>query len=184
MDSDHDTLLQKAKSGDRQALTAIYDAWYQPLYIYFYRQVDGMETARDLTAEVFHHFLQAIQKGTGPDTHLQAWLYRVAHNILIDHYRRCQHRNHLPLPEQLANTQDDPVRQAESHMAVAEVREALLQLTPDQRQVIALKFFGGLSNQEIALITSRPVGAVKALQHRAIAALQRRLLPVEKEFTL
>ena len=78
MATDYDAMLQKANQGDRQALTAIYDAFYTPLYRYVYRQVEGEETARDLTSDVFHRFLQAIQKGTGPDQYLQAWLYRVA----------------------------------------------------------------------------------------------------------
>lgn len=184
MTTDYDALLQQAKRGNRQALAAIYDAFQPPIYRYVYRQVDGEETARDLTADVFHRFLQALHQGTGPDNYLQAWLYRVAHNTIVDHYRRQQHRNHLPLLEQVISADDDPVRQAETSLAVAQVRQSMQQLTPDQQQVIALKFFAGLSNQEIALIVAKPVGAVKALQHRAIAALQRQLAPVEEELIL
>lgn len=184
MVTDYDAMLQKAKQGDRQALAFIYDTFHPALYRYVYRQVDGEETARDLTADVFHRFLQAVQKGTGPDQYLQAWLYRVAHNTIVDHYRRQQHRDHLPLLEQVVSAEDDPVRLAEAHITAAEVRQSLRQLTPDQQQVIALKFFAGLSNQEIAHIVAKPIGAVKALQHRAIAALQRQLLPAAEELTL
>ncbi len=184
MATDYDAMLQKAKQGDRQALTAIYDAFYTPLYRYVYRQVEGEETARDLTADVFHRLLQAIQKETGPDQYLQAWLYRVAHNTIVDHYRRMQYRDHLPLLEQMASAEDDPIRLAEANIAAAQVRQSMRQLTPDQQQVIALKFFAGLSNQEIALTIAKPIGAVKALQHRAIAALQRQLVPVEEELTV
>jgi len=184
MANDYDALLQQAKRGNRQALAAIYDAFQPPLYRYVYRQVDSQETARDLTAEVFHRFLQSLQKGNGPDQYLQAWLYRVAHNTIVDYYRRQQHRHHLPLLEQFVAADDDPVHLAELHIAADRVRRSMRQLTPDQQQVIALKFFAGLSNQEIARIIAKPIGAVKALQHRAIAALQRQLLPVEEEVTL
>jgi len=184
MTTNYDALLQKAKRGDRQALTTIYDAFQPPIYRYIYRQVDGEETARDLTADVFHRLLQAFQKGTGPDQYLQAWLYRVAHNAVVDFYRRQQHRDHLPLLEQVISAEDDPVRLAEDHITATAVRQSLRRLTPDQQQVIALKFFGGLNNQEIALIVAKPIGAVKALQHRAIAALQRQLVAVEEELTV
>jgi RNA polymerase sigma-70 factor, ECF subfamily len=176
-----DALLDRAKRGDRQALVAIYDAYYPALYRYIYRQVDGEESARDLTADVFQRFLEALHKGIGPDQQLKAWLYRVAHNAVIDYYRRQQYRDHLPLLEQVINTHDDPVRLVEAHLTAVHLHQILRQLTPEQQQIIALKFFAGLNNEEIALVVGRSVGAVKARQHRAIAALQRHLLPTEEE---
>lgn len=174
--------LRRASALDRGALAAIYDEYYQPMYRYIYRQVSDVETARDLTAELFRRFLQAIQQGQGPDQALRAWLYRTAHNLVIDHYRRQQHRQHLPLPEQLVNANDDPVGLAEEQILAEQVRVALQQLTTDQRQVIVLKFLEGLSNQETANVLNKPVSAVKSLQHRALTALQRYLVKAtEKE---
>jgi len=174
--NDHDqSRLQQARALDRTALAAIYDDYHQPIYRYIYRQVGEMESARDLAAEVFHRLLKAFRQGRGPDRKLQAWLYRTAHNVVIDFYRRQQHRQHLPLDETMVNGADDPVRRAESHIVAAEVRSALQQLTSDQQQVIALKFFAQLSNRETAAVLRKPVGAVKSLQHRALAALQRQL---------
>ena len=136
-----------------------------------------METARDLAAEVFHRLLQTAQSGGSPDRHPKAWLYRTAHNIVVDHYRRQQHRRHLPLDDELINASDDPAGTAERRLSGAQVRAALQHLTPDQRQVITLKFLEGLSNQEVAGVLDKPVGAVKSLQHRGLAALQRQLAP-------
>lgn len=168
--------LRRARAFDRGALTAIYDDYHPPLYRYIYRQVSEVETARDLTAEVFRRFLQALQAGNGPESNERAWLYRTAHNVVIDHYRRRQHRQHLPLEEPLpAPGQNDPALLAERGLAVGQVRRALNELTPDQRQVIILKFLEELSNEETAAILNKPVGAVKSLQHRALAALQRLL---------
>lgn len=169
--------LRRAQALDRAALAAIYDNYHQPVYRYVYRRVGDVESARDLTAEVFRRFLQAMQDGRGPDQHLGAWLYRTAHNIVVDFFRRQQHRRHLPLEEELVNAADDPAGVAEKRLSVARVRAALQHLTPDQQQVIALKFLEGLSNQEVAAMLGKPVGAVKSLQHRALAALQRQLAP-------
>jgi len=76
---------------------------------------------------------------------------------------------------------DDPVGIAERRISAAQVRAALHRLTPDQQQVIALKFLEGLSSQEVADVLEKPVGAVKALQHRALSALRRQLAAEDKE---
>ncbi len=176
--------LQRARSFDRAALAAIYDDYHQPIYRYVYRQVSDVETARDLTAEVFHRLLKAIQKGKGPDRKLQAWLYRTAYNCVVDYYRRQKHRQHLPLNEELVDAKDDPVKLAEGHISAEEVRAALQRLTPDQQQVLTLKFLEGLSNQEIATMLNKSVGAIKSLQHRALATLHRQLASVEEKVLL
>jgi RNA polymerase sigma-70 factor (ECF subfamily) len=172
----NETRLRRAGALDRGALAAIYDEYHQPLYRYIYRQVYDVETARDLTGEVFRRFLQALQQQKGPDQQLRAWLYRTAHNVEVDHYRRQTHRRHLPLKEDLVDTNDDPAGLAEDHILAEQVKSALGQLTPDQRQVIILKFMEGLSNTETASVLNKPIGAVKSLQHRALAALQPRLV--------
>ena len=173
--------LQRARSFDRQALAAIYDEFQQPIYRYIYRQVGDVEVARDLTADVFQRFLQALQKNQGPDDQLKAWLYRVAHNSVIDYYRRRQHRQHLPLDERVVEKSDGPATLAERNISAKQVREALVQLTPDQREVITLKFLEGFTNVEVADLLNKPIGAVKSLQHRALAALQRQLVTVQDQ---
>ena len=173
--------LRKAQSLDRNTLGGIYDEYHKPLYSYIYRRVGDVETARDLTADVFRRFLQASANGNGPNKHLRAWLYRVAHNIVIDHYRRQQHQPSEPLEENWANVDDDPGKAAELRMQSEYVRAALRQLTADQQQIITLKFLEGLTNHEIAEVTQKSVGSVKSLQHRALAALRRQLVATEEE---
>jgi RNA polymerase sigma-70 factor (ECF subfamily) len=180
MANDNDQRLALAKAYDRQTLAEIYDE-YQPLiYRYVSRQVEDMETARDLTADVFNRFLSALEKGQGPDKSLKSWLYKSAHNIIVDHYRRREFRDHLPLSEHLPASGVDPAQEAENLMAAARVREALETLTSDQRQVITLKFLAGMSNAEVADIVNKPLTAVKSLQHRGLASLQRRLIPAKE----
>lgn len=174
-------LLRQARTADETALAAIYDTYHTPLYRYIYRQVGDVETARDLTAQVFQRFLQALQRESGPERQLKAWLYRTAHNLVVDLYRRQEHRRHLPLEDQTLTSDADPAWQAEQQLLAADVREALRELTPDQRQVITLKFLAGMSNAEVASVIDKPVGAVKSLQHRALAALQRQLVPAKEK---
>ena len=173
--------LALAKAYDRQTIADIYDEYYAPIYRFISRQVEDMETARDLTSELFNRFLSALDSGQGPNKSISSWLYRAAHNIVVDHYRRRQFRDHLPLPEQLVDVDVDPALEVENRLKVGRVREALESLTPDQRQVITLKFLAGLSNGEVAEIMDKPVGAVKSLQHRGLATLQRQLIPAKEK---
>jgi RNA polymerase sigma-70 factor, ECF subfamily len=173
--------LRQAQQGDTQALAAIYDRYHDPLYAYIYRRVGEVEAARDLTGELFRRFLEALRLGNGPDQHLRAWFYRSAHNLVVDYYRRQQHRQHLPLQEEVLAAPENPAAAAEVAVEAARVRQALQQLTADQQQVLALKFLQGLSNEEVAAVMEKPVGAVKALQHRGLKALQRQLLPAKKD---
>jgi RNA polymerase sigma-70 factor (ECF subfamily) len=182
---EHDAArLQKANALDRNTLGGIYDDYHQRLYGYIYRRVGDVETARDLTADVFRRFLQATANGNGPNENLRAWLYRVAHNIVIDYYRRQQHQPSQLLKEEWISDDEDPGQAAEQRLQADQVRAAMRQLTPEQQQVLALRFLDGLSNEEVADITQRSIGAVKGLQHRALAALRRQLVPIEEEVLL
>lgn len=178
---DRDERLQRALAFDRAALAAIYDEYHPLLFRYVARQVGDRETARELTAVVFERLLRAIRRGNGPERQLKAWLYRTAHNLIIDHYRRQQHRQHAPLPAQIAGNGASPGHIVEERWLHTEVLAALQNLTPDQHQVITLKFFEGLSNAEVAQIVNKPIGAVKSLQHRGLAALQRQLSQPDAE---
>ncbi len=160
---------------DRETLSNVYDEYHRPIYSYIYRQVDEVETARDLTAEVFRRLLQSVRNGAGPDQDIKAWLFRSAHNLVIDFYRSRRFRNHAPLNHDSIGFGEDPAAIAERNVQAGEVIEAWQNLTPDQRQVIELKFMQEFSNEEAAQVMQKPVTAVKTLQHRALAALRRQL---------
>jgi RNA polymerase sigma-70 factor (ECF subfamily) len=168
-------LLRRARLLDETALAAIFDAYYPLLYRYIYHHVRHQQTAEDLTAEVFGRMLAQLADGRGPRRHLRAWLYRVAHNLVIDESRRRVHRDHAPLDERAVSNESDVATQAEAAIQRQQARAALEELTPRQRAVIILKFLEGYDNREIARILETSVGAVKALQHRGLAAMRRRL---------
>ncbi|MGD9100243.1 MAG: sigma-70 family RNA polymerase sigma factor [Anaerolineae bacterium] len=176
---DEAKLLKRARKLDQDALTCIYQNYRDAIYRYVYHHLGNAQTAEDLTSDVFRRFLQALRNGGGPNRQLKAWLYRVAHNLIVDELRRRKHRNHKSLDETLGDTlRDDAVgldRLAGDAIAMERVRRALLTLTEEQRQIIVLKFLEGMSNAEVAEITGRTVGAVKSLQHRGLDALRAQL---------
>lgn len=169
-------LLQRARRFDLDALAEIYDQYSPELYRYAIRLMSDPEQAEDCVAETFSRFLDALQGGGGPSQYLRAYLYRVAHNWVTDQYRR-QPPPPLPLDTRLiADWQHNPAVVAGENIHKETVLDALKLLTPDQRQVIILKYIEDLSNEEVAEALGKPVGAVKSLQHRALAALRRLLV--------
>lgn len=177
MQQSADRWLLKARQFDEHALTEIYQALSPGLYRYAYRLLGDARDAEDAVAESFRRFLQALRQGGGPSDHLMAYMYRIAHNLITDRYRR-QPLPEMPLDErQTAGAESDPEQLVPEHLTQDRARALLLRLTPDQRLVIALKYFEGLSNEEVSRVLDKPVGAVKSLQHRALSALRRMLTP-------
>ncbi len=172
---DEGELLRGARSLDEMALGAIFDIYYPLLYRYIYHHTGQQATAEDLTAEVFARMLEQLADGQGPRRHLRGWLYRVAHNLVIDESRRRVHRDHEPLDDGIAIAEADVEAQTEMAMWRQEARAALEALTPKQRAVIILKYLEGYGNREVSRILEMSVGAVKSLQHRALAAMRRQL---------
>ncbi len=169
-----DALLRRAQQWDEGALAQIYDTFAPAIYRYVYRHTGHQNTAEEITAETFHRFLLALKHGSGPAEHLSAWLYRVAHNLIVDFYRR----QPLQEPEVLDDVAEslaepDHGEMVEQHMQAEQVRAALRQLTPLQQQIITLRYLEELSHAEIARVVERTEGAVKALQHRALDSLRR-----------
>ena len=173
MPDDEARLIQRAKQGAPAAFTEIYDLHQPAIYRYVYYRVSEAATAEDLTAEVFVRLVEKIDRFTYHGRPLLAWLYTIARNLITDHYRRTGQATMLPLDDQLVAETDDLEEAAERGLAQRRLAAALPHLTEDQRQVVLLKFIEGLSNAEVAQVLGKPVGAVKSLQHRALAALRR-----------
>lgn len=174
MDSEQE-LLHGAHQLDWQALADIYDRYSPGIYRYAYRILGEVDLAEDCVAETFSRFLEILSRGRGPTDHLQAYLYRVAHNWITDQFRR-QPLPDIELdPEHPDVNQNDPAGLLAQNQQRMQLRLALQRLTPDQRQVIALKYLEEWSTDEIARAINKPVGATKALLHRGLAALRRHL---------
>jgi RNA polymerase sigma-70 factor (ECF subfamily) len=165
-------LLKLARQFDHPALAQIYDAYSPGLYRYSMRMLNDQDLAEDCVADTFSRFLRVLRTKRGPECHLQAYLYRMAHNWIVDHYRRGCNRSEELTEEHMDETTNTE-KDASQHLHQECLRKALRKLTPDQQQVIALKYLEGWENEEIACSLKKPVGAIKSLQHRALAALQK-----------
>lgn len=179
MTTNEAALLQRARQFDETALAEIYDLYSPGVYRYAARLVDDSHLAEECVSETFLRYLQALRANGGPTDHLQAYLYRIAHNWITDQFRR-KAPLITQLSDELQGDDDDLEHSVESADHRQRVRNALLALTPDQRQVIVLKYLEGWENEKVALALQKPVSAVKSLQHRAIEAL-RKVLPQKEE---
>lgn len=173
-------MLKKAQAFDLTTLGQIYDQYSPGLYRYAYRLLANEDIAEECVADTFSRYLFALKTGNGPTEYLKAYLYRIAHNWITDSFRRktpifmdIEASGHLASSQRL---EEDVITNLDKKQVLAEIRS----LTPDQRQVIVLRFIEGWTNPEIARAIQKPVGAVKALQHRALGTLKNRLLPKEE----
>ncbi|MBN1810936.1 MAG: sigma-70 family RNA polymerase sigma factor [Anaerolineae bacterium] len=177
MDDQH-TLLEKAKAYDEKAIGELYDQYAPLIYNYLYHRVHNAQVAEDLTGDVFVRVLQAIQSSQFWHTSFRSWLYRIAHNLAIDYYRRQPTHPATALPEDLAGHEDDPDSAIAKQATKRRLHHAIRSLTPDQQLVLSLRFGEQLSAREVAEIMNKSIGAVEVQQHRALASLRRIL---EKE---
>ena len=171
-------LLAGALKFEAKALSDIYDLYSGRIYGYSMRLLGKPDTAEECVAETFSRFLNAVNEGRGPRTHLQAYLYKIAHNWITDYYRGhpCGE-----LDEKQESGGPSTPHAVDERLQQARVQTAMSRLTPDQRQVIALRFLEGLESEEVAAAINKPLSAVKALQHRAIAALRKILIEIETD---
>lgn len=178
-DAEQQALLERAGRADPHALGQIYDQYVDRIYAYIYHRVGQAEQAEDLTGQVFMRMLEAIRTGQGWKTSFSGWLYRIAHNLVIDFYRRRSRASFVDIDEAppIVATGDEPARQVQARLDREDLRAALNQLTEEQAQVITLRFLEDLSIAEVAAIMGKNEGAIKALQYRAVLALRRIMQP-------
>jgi RNA polymerase sigma-70 factor (ECF subfamily) len=130
--------------------------------------------AEDLTAQVFLRMLESIRDRKAWHSSFSGWLYRIAHNLVIDHYRRRDRQGTVDIEEAppMASDLEDPVETAEMNIDAERLRAAIRRLTDEQAEVVSLRFLEGYSIAEVAEMTNRTEGAIKALQYRAVTTLR------------
>ncbi len=174
-------LVKQAKAGDVRGLSRLHDLYYPPVFTFVYYRVDDRQTAEDITSEVFITMVKRIHQYRDKKGTMLPWLYTIARNMVIDHYRKKGNTpeavpiDEINLPAAEHSPESVVSRQFESDCLELAIR----QLTDDQKEIIVGKFIEGRSNDEMALLTRRTEGAVKSLQHRALASLRRALEKVD-----
>jgi len=178
MMQDEQQLAERAARRDHTAFATLYSHYVEKIYRYIYYKVSNHAEAEDLCEQVFLKAWEAIDRYTWHGYPFSSWLYRLAHNLVVDHYRT--QRETLPINDAVLSFEEglDPDQYLARSIASNELRAAIEQLTGEQRQVVCLKFILGYDNAEIALLMKKKEGAIRALQFRALRNLQQLL---EKE---
>jgi RNA polymerase sigma-70 factor (ECF subfamily) len=176
-EASEEELLAAAMQYNEAALGEVYDRYEAKIYSYVYRRTGDQSLAEDLTAQVFLKMLESIRDRKAWHSSFSGWLYRIAHNLVIDHYRRRDRQGAIDLEEApaMASDLEDPVATAEMNINAERLRAAIRRLTDEQAEVVSLRFLEGYSIAEVASLTNRTEGAIKALQYRAVATLRTML---------
>ncbi len=178
-DQGEEELVAAAKVHDEQAWSEIYSRHVEKIYSYIYFRVGDRSTAEDLAADVFVRAIAGISKYEYRGMPLLAWLYRIAHNVTADYRKSAAKRatqETAELPEEIEHSVDAIGMLDERN----DMMQAIRSLTDDQQQVIILRFYGGMSNAQVAQVVNKPETAVKALQARGLRSLKRLLSEPER----
>jgi RNA polymerase sigma-70 factor (ECF subfamily) len=170
-------LVERAQLGNREALEELYLMHFERIYSYLHLSVGNRHDAEDLTTQTFLRMLEAIGRFRWREVPFSAWLFRIAHNLAMDHFRanrRVQTEEKVPEPP--GSEESSAEEQALHSMGRAGMLELIDDLSPEQRQVLTLKFLYGFANGEVATILGKTEGAVKSLQHRALSSLQKQVV--------
>jgi RNA polymerase sigma-70 factor, ECF subfamily len=169
-------LVDRAKQGDRDALEELYLIHFDRIYGYLHVSVGNRPDAEDLTTQTFVKMLESIGKFRWQSAPFSAWLFRIAHNLAMDHFRaskRWQPEEEVPEPPPDESTSAEAG--ALESIGQKSMLELIEDLSAEQRQVLILKFVFNFSNAEAATILDKTEGAIKSLQHRALVSLQKQL---------
>jgi RNA polymerase sigma-70 factor (ECF subfamily) len=177
LDNDHE-LIKQAQQGDQHAFGDLYEIHAPVIYRYLFAHLDSSMDAEDLTGEVFLKAWQSLPKYIERGVPFLAFLFRIAHNILVDHYRQTNRMDPKSPDEMDGYKEEDcvePVDVVGSQMEHQHILNVLSKLSTDYRMVLTLRFINELSPEETALVMNRSSGAIRVLQHRALSALRHEI---------
>jgi RNA polymerase sigma-70 factor (ECF subfamily) len=178
---DNDRALDGFQNLDQQAIGAVYDKYFSEIYRYVLYRIGDPTLAEDIASDVFVRLLEAVQGGHPPQTNLKGWLIGTASHVVTDHLRQKYRRPEEEISETIPDRGPSITAEVDQREQNRIVNDAYAQLTPEQQHVLALRFGQGYSLEETATVMNKNVNAVKALQFRALAALQREVGEVDYE---
>jgi RNA polymerase sigma-70 factor (ECF subfamily) len=169
-------LVDRAQQGDRDALEELYLIHFDRIYGYLHVSVGNRHDAEDLTTQTFLKMLESIGKFRWQSAPFSAWLFRIAHNLAMDHFRATKRwQPEEEVPEPAADESTSAEAGALQAIGQKSMLELIDDLSPEQQQVLTLKFVFNFANAEAATILGKTEGAIKSLQHRALVSLQKQL---------
>ena len=173
--------LKDLRELDSKTIGAVYDQYFSEVYRYVLYRIGDQTLAEDIASDVFIRLLEAAQNGRPPQTNLKGWLIGTASHIVSDHLRKKYRRPEEEISESQPDLSPDPASEVDQREQNRIVNNAYSQLTSEQQHVLALRFGQGYSLEETAVFMNKNINAVKALQFRALAALQREVGEVDYE---
>jgi RNA polymerase sigma-70 factor (ECF subfamily) len=166
-------VILSAQAGNSDAIATLHQTYHQQIYRYFYYRTGEHHTAEDLTGEVFVKLIQSLPHYQMRQAPFRAWLFQIARNLAVDHYRRMSVRQLTQITEVVEDPRPTPEALAERRLTHDYLRNALRRLTPDQCDVIVMRFLADMPIAEVARILNKSESAIKNLQLRGLAALQQ-----------
>ncbi len=176
---DEESLVQRAKQHDQEAFTQLYEKYFDKIYRYVSLKVGDRMEAEDITQQVFLKAIKSISSFRWKGFPFSSWLFRIAHNQVVDYLRKKTKRETVALDDTLLASDDDPQLAFERKLDIEQLALATKKLTRAQQEVISLRFAGDLPIAQVAKVMGRSEGAVKALQHSAVVALRKELTGME-----
>jgi len=170
---DEQSLVQRAQRHDQEAFAILYEEYFDKIYRYIALKIGNRVEAEDMTQQVFVKALNSISSYKWKGLPFSAWLYRIAHNQVVDYLRKKTRQATVSLNESFTASKDNPYNTTEKKMDIEQLVLATRELTASQQEVILLRFSGELPIAQVASIMGKSEGAVKALQHSAIVALRK-----------
>jgi len=170
---DEESIVRRAQQRDEEAFTQLYEANFDKIYRYVALRIGDKTEAEDMTQQVFLKALQSLSSFKWRGISFSAWLFRIAHNQVVDYLRKKTKQATTLLDESLVSSNSDPQLVAEHKLDIEQLLSATKRLTEAQREVLSLRFAGELPVAEVAKVMGKSQGAVKALQHSAIGALRK-----------
>lgn len=165
-------LVDRAKAGDRAALEQLYLLHFDRIYRYLKMRVGDSYDAEDLTTQTFLKMLESIDRYNRQSVPFAAWLFRIAHNLSVDHFRAARRsRPADEVPEPAGSHDPSAEERALRSIAHTSLLTLINRLSDDQQKVVTLKFVFDFSNGDVATILGKTEGSVKSLQHRALETL-------------
>ncbi len=178
---DENDVIKKLQNLDSQTIGAIYDRYYLEVYRYALYRLADEQVAEDLASDVFVRLLEAVDKNRGPQNNLKGWLIGTASHLITDELRKKYRRPTEAISDSFPDLRPGTASEVDAREQKYILQGALAKLTDEQQQVLSLRFGQEYSLEETAVILKKNVNAVKALQFRALAALQRVIGKVSDE---
>lgn len=172
---DEQNLIHLVKQGDKEAFAQLYENHFDKIYRYVVLRIGNKTEAEDMTQQVFLNALRSVSTFKWKGVPFSSWLFRIAHNLVVDYMRKEKRQTIVCLDESMVSSDCGPQLLAEQKLDTEQLIRATQKLTAAQREVISLRFAGGLSVAEAAKVMGKSEGAVKALQHSAVINLRKAL---------